>query len=335
MRSVWFPDRRLQTSSAFISDTFQTDFEKQAKLYDRLNLSYMQLTAGKFEGRLLLSAMDEISIHVEYCNQTMEKQISVSPDDVFFCILLDQPDAPTATDGQDSLDWVYVIPPSGGTVVVSPKDSIYLVIAVNREELIHSDGMIEEAAEWILNLDKRGAMVKSRCLTERLRSNVMDALEVIGQVDSKKSQSIIGQSIIVSIAYALTIECLQEGSFSVFERTLAFDRFYRARRLLLEELVAETNRKASGLPTNLLNSIGSKRSLEKAFSERVSMGPVSYSRVIRLHNVRRKLTAEEWKAYSIGDIAAQEGFLEWSRFSNYYHKQFGELPSATRKRFSV
>ncbi|WP_422041773.1 helix-turn-helix domain-containing protein [Roseibium sp.] len=61
------------------------------------------------------------------------------------------------------------------------------------------------------------------------------------------------------------------------------------------------------------------------------MGPLSYARLVRLHNARQKLRDGKFDRESIGNIAAQEGFWEWSRFTSYYGKHFGELPSQTRE----
>ena len=79
---------------------------------------------------------------------------------------------------------------------------------------------------------------------------------------------------------------------------------------------------------------GRATGLEKVrqVSEHVNMGPRSYARIVRLHNARRKLREERYFDESIGNIAAQEGFWDWSRFTAYYSKHFGELPSATRRK---
>ncbi|WP_422038640.1 helix-turn-helix domain-containing protein [Roseibium sp.] len=55
-----------------------------------------------------------------------------------------------------------------------------------------------------------------------------------------------------------------------------------------------------------------------------------YLRVLRLNRARRKVGDRAFSGQSIGDIAAEEGFWDWSRFTNYYRRQFGELPSETR-----
>ncbi|MCB1452789.1 MAG: helix-turn-helix transcriptional regulator, partial [Rhizobiaceae bacterium] len=74
----------------------------------------------------------------------------------------------------------------------------------------------------------------------------------------------------------------------------------------------------------------SKRTVEQAFSSNVSVGPLTYSRILRLHQVRRKLMDPSMATLSIGDIAAEHGFWDWSRFSQHYRRQFGSLPSAAR-----
>ena len=60
------------------------------------------------------------------------------------------------------------------------------------------------------------------------------------------------------------------------------------------------------------------------------MGFSAYHRLLRLHAVRRSLRTNHQKERSIGDIAAEFGFLNWSYFGEQYRAAFGERPSDTR-----
>ncbi|MCP4318219.1 MAG: AraC family transcriptional regulator [Hyphomicrobiales bacterium] len=76
----------------------------------------------------------------------------------------------------------------------------------------------------------------------------------------------------------------------------------------------------------------SERAIQLAFARREDMSPTRYLRTIRLNQVRRMLLSASLSDQSIGDLAARGGFWNWSRFSQSYKDQFGELPSETRRR---
>ena len=78
----------------------------------------------------------------------------------------------------------------------------------------------------------------------------------------------------------------------------------------------------------------SRRTIETVFSNMVGLPPVKYHQIYRLNRTRQKIRDLQHINDSIGDIAAEEGFWDWSRFSSYYRKHFGERPSETRKKFS-
>ncbi len=68
--------------------------------------------------------------------------------------------------------------------------------------------------------------------------------------------------------------------------------------------------------------------LERAFRERVGVGPKSYLIALRLHGVRRALRAATRPA-RVGDVANRWGFWHMGKFAADYRRLFGELPSAT------
>ncbi|MEO1115898.1 MAG: helix-turn-helix domain-containing protein, partial [Pseudomonadota bacterium] len=78
----------------------------------------------------------------------------------------------------------------------------------------------------------------------------------------------------------------------------------------------------------------SRRTIESMFTNTVGLPPVKYHQVYRLNRVRQKIRNLEHANDSIGDLAAEEGFWDWSRFTSYYRKQFGERPSETRRKSS-
>jgi len=79
----------------------------------------------------------------------------------------------------------------------------------------------------------------------------------------------------------------------------------------------------------------SRRSLHRAFSDTLGIGPVSYLRRKRLSAVRSALRQFNPVTISIGDLAFEHGFPEASRFAAYYRAHFGETPTETLRSRSV
>ena len=82
----------------------------------------------------------------------------------------------------------------------------------------------------------------------------------------------------------------------------------------------------------LCSQIGASPSkLEYCFRDVLGITPAKYLRAVRLNGVRRALRHSP--ASSVQDLAARWGFWHLSEFSADYKRQFGELPSATLRRW--
>src|SRR5262249_17043284 len=73
----------------------------------------------------------------------------------------------------------------------------------------------------------------------------------------------------------------------------------------------------------------SRRSLHRAFTDTLGMGPAAYLRRRRLSTIRSILSRRDTATISIGDLAFEYGFPETGRFAAYYRAHFGETPSET------
>jgi AraC family ethanolamine operon transcriptional activator len=80
----------------------------------------------------------------------------------------------------------------------------------------------------------------------------------------------------------------------------------------------------------LCSAVGtSDRTLRRAFREALGLGPLAYSRVMRLHAVRTDLKEARGGNQSVAEIARRWGFHRLGAFASEYRRQFGELPSHT------
>jgi len=72
----------------------------------------------------------------------------------------------------------------------------------------------------------------------------------------------------------------------------------------------------------------SRRKLNYCFQDVLGTSPVKYLRAVRLNGVRRELRIG---MLSVQDVAARWGFWHLGQFARDYKRQFGELPSHTRR----
>jgi AraC-like DNA-binding protein len=79
----------------------------------------------------------------------------------------------------------------------------------------------------------------------------------------------------------------------------------------------------------------SRRSLHRAFTDTLGIGPAAYLRRRRLSAIRSILRRRDTATISIGDLAFEYGFPQTGRFAAYYRAHFGETPSETLRSRSV
>ncbi|WP_300783126.1 DUF3300 domain-containing protein [Enhydrobacter sp.] len=77
----------------------------------------------------------------------------------------------------------------------------------------------------------------------------------------------------------------------------------------------------------------SRRTLHRAFSDALNIGPAAYLRSRHLLAVHRALQGGVQPRATIADIAFEHGFAEPGRFALYHKSMFGQSPSRTRASF--
>ena len=73
----------------------------------------------------------------------------------------------------------------------------------------------------------------------------------------------------------------------------------------------------------------SRRSLHRAFTDVLGIGPVTFLQRKRLCDIHSALRHADPATTTIAEIALQHGFLNLGRFSGYYRALFDEYPSET------
>ncbi len=330
----WFPHYRLSASGPVFFDHRYADFDEQAEQLAGHDQAYLQLTCGAFTGRFLSAFLaPEISIHLEFCNQALEQKIGGSPTDFSFGLVLSGHEPFRANGRALSADDLMIVPPGGDLVMRSPVDGCVAAIVIDRERLLRDTGLDPDTANWLDNLHGDIGMLRSPVLARRLREDLKLVLESAG-ADTGQSADVhanIGNAFIGAIASHLSLEHATRAARAGPRPGSASYALYMECRSRFHADLDRDNR-----IDDLARSFGTtKRSLQGAFSAHVSVGPLTYLRIVRLHNAKRELQGLSRPDRSIGDIAAANGFWNWSEFSRQYHRQFGELPSQTRARRQI
>lgn len=327
----WFPHYRLSASGPVFFDHQYADFDEQAEQLAGHDQSYLQLTRGAFDGRFLSAFLGPyISIHLEFCNQALEQKIGGSASDFSFGLVLDGREPFRANGRAFTADDLMVVPPGGDLVMRSPVDGCVAAIVVDRERLFADTGLDPDTAHWLDNLHGDIGMLRSPNLTRRLREDLKLVLESASAdaVQSANACANVGNAFIGAVVSHLSLE--HAAGAGPRPGAASYGLYLECRSRFHSDLDRDN------LIDDLARSFGTtKRSLQGAFSANVSVGPLTYLRIVRLHRARRELLCLHRPDQSIGDIAAANGFWNWSEFSRQYQRQFGELPSQTRARRQI
>lgn len=322
----WFPDCSFGARSAVLDDQVFRDFDQQAERLIGHDQSYLQLTPGAFQGRFLSGFLgDDVAIHMEYSSQALDQQVSGAAGQLSIGLLLGKSGEFRINGMSMSAGHLFLLPPGGFLHVLSPPGGEIMALTIRSETLKSEPGLALHIAEWFDRLEDQVEMLHAPRLADRLRSDAVSAMESATQAASPQALSLIARALVASVAAQFTLQ-LPSPLQPHRAPDISWERFRACRASLLSGLIRDDN---AGSLATLTNS--SKRSVEAAFARHSLVGPLTWFRIMRLHRVRRQLICPQSAHLSIGDIAAEHGFWDWSRFSGQYQRHFGELPSATRR----
>ncbi|MEO1113750.1 MAG: helix-turn-helix domain-containing protein [Pseudomonadota bacterium] len=317
---------RVELAAPNDKGSFTDDFDLHASLYRGIDVRLMQLSEGGFRSRFNSALSEKISIHLAVCAQSVEQHMIADANRFVFCLSPSETDSHAVFGHANSNASVLVLPPRGEAVAIVPADVPLLTMAVDRDLLLQGSSLLPDVAAWLQALGPDGELINSQTLVSRLRTDGYAKLQHAIEHQDHEQRRTMDQLCASNVANSFSLEWLKEGRFHSPKRPAALERFLKARCV-----VRQNPHNLAGNGQHAIFQLGSKRSVEQAFADQVDMGPLSYARLVRLHNARRKLRDQKFHRESIGNIAAQEGFWEWSRFTSYYGRHFGELPSQTRE----
>ena len=332
MKSVWFPDRQLIPPSAHLIDEVFGDLEQQGELFSGQEGNAAQLTPGQYDGRLLSVALGGVHMLTDYSAQSVLVSAFTPPNVFQFSVVLEEYGGFSSFGLQQTLRTVNVRPPGGQAELVHGAGGTMMILNVDQDGLFSNSVLTPDVVDWLRELPAQGAMIHSKLLADRLARLHGDVVETAAGCTSQNQLDYLAQVVVLQLCSSLALVWETDANIGMVRPTIKYDRF-RLFRDALHEMIRNGHQSLDqNIQLGGFSELGSKRSIEQAFKSSVGMGPLQYWRLIRLHNVRRKLLQYELIHQTIGDIAAEEGFWDQSKFGRYYRRAFGERPSETRKR---
>ena len=334
MSSLWFPDRKIVDGSHGLADTVYDDFYEANPTFGRTyaRVDTIQLTVGAYRARVARADLEGIECCVEYKNQALQRIIKRPPDRYIFRVILETRGAHTNFGVKQPASVIFVQPPLSEITTINGIGNIVITFSVDRDDLLSHPVLLPEVADWLMQLDPRGAVIESNTAARRLVETSKEVFSLLSDGVTDYKLAFVREYAMQQLASAVSFSWMKSGQAPLLQQATTFERFSHVMGDFTSILSAAPEGEGPDFLVDAFPHLGSKRSIELAFKASVGMGPMQYWRLLRLHNVRRKLLQFESNSQTIGDIAAEEGFWDQSKFGRYYLRVFGERPSDTRKR---
>lgn len=322
----WMSDCPWHANAGTILDESYCDFDAQSERLTGHDQDYVQLSSGPFQGRFISCFLGSaVSLHVEYANQTLLQTVVGAPDAFSIGVVLDN-DSQFRVHGRNvGWDGLFVMPPGGTLHLRSPADASILAVVIESTLLFEKLSAAPRILDWLIQLNDRPAICRAPIIAERLRQDAYNALRSSAiSIEGCVAQAALGEVLVSSFTASLMLEWAQGLAFTDAAIPRSFERF------LAIQTCATSNDEHAEIETISEKLDLSQRSIQYALAQEGMMGFKAYHRLLRLHAVRRYLQAGKLRHRSIGDIASEFGFLNWSHFGEQYRRAFGERPSETR-----
>lgn len=307
-----------------VSEVTSFDADDHASNLQHWKQHYVQLSAGRFEGRLEEAWFGNVQVFRERTNQSVHEGGVAWEGSRTFGI-------PVEMDGLgwycgEVFDQNSILTLRGGAELNFRTPNMLDIVAVTAD----SDALNQYAMQ-VEHLDLEALLGSRRILPNtpeqvaELRSFLLTVLASINAAPAmanhaqmrKAIEQAIYSSLLASIANesdATRPSTTSTSRVQIVERAREYMRAHIEDPITVADLCQELN--------------VSRRTLQYSFQDVLDLNPVSFLRAMRLNGARRELRRRP-EQESVADIAARWGFWHLSHFAADYKAMFGELPSET------
>ncbi|WAJ35922.1 helix-turn-helix domain-containing protein [Pseudomonas sp. GOM7] len=314
---------RRNGNSPFSRRVSSQDIDEHAEQVSDWQLTYDQMTAGRFHGELTEFSLDWMQVIRDRTNQSLIKRGSAKPGTINFSI-------PLSFSGDFYCDGHLV---SEGNALVAHADDLPqlrtpdemdLVMITVDQNILEQELVLQGIAFESTHLPKT-YQLKGLTLPQNLRNILADLEYGSAHAQFDLSDECIRRQFRDAIMLQLfeLLPSSQPIGITPSARKRTVDR-------ACEYALAHLDEPLSIL--DMCHTLGaSRRKLQYCFQETLGTNPVAYLRALRLNAARRELRQGAAQV-SVQEVASRWGFWHLSRFSSEYRAMFGERPSQTLHR---
>lgn len=316
--SVQTEDRHSPAPLSRLYRQQTSSIQQHVEDYHGWELQLMQLSRGRFEGRVTHFELDGLHLVRDHSSQALLKRGGLDSDTVGFSFPLSRPDDPLICQGR-RYSHAGVLAVMGGELpeVRVAANLDLLCLSLDYQKLALLAGETRETLEGLRagpgylpaasNHQALALLFDLACQWLTLRPDLV--------CHSALRDAFLGHILDV-------VECgpIERVTPSVRKRVVD-----RAR-----EVIDAHDGEPIAIPS-VCHRIGvSRRKLQYCFQEYLGVSPASYVRLTRLNAVHRTLARGE--ALRVQDEAVRQGFFHLGHFALEYRRLFGERPSQTLQR---
>lgn len=302
------------------------DFDAQSEQLTGHDQDYVQMSAGPFRGRFIsVFPGDGVSLHLETANRSLAQRVGCPRELISLGLVLDRGPPFIANGARLDQDSVLITKPGRELSLNSPAGGSILAICIERSAL---ERAISPNAPRHLDPDHGDiSVVHAPGLAAQVRTGATNLFRALRNTSGEHPRHRTASLLVAAIAAAFDLHTAIGASCNREDLRNSFRTFLEARDAMSAHSMTEFDYAALCAATRR-----GPRSIQAAFARHARATRLRKFRALKLARVRRTLLADQDQAASIGDIAAAGGFWSWSRFTQIYRSQFGELPSETRTR---
>jgi len=291
------------------------------------DVEIVQLNPGKLEGSVKHFGVGNLVITLGRFSSEVRMRGTLHQEKIVLGTILDSAGLSTQWWKDVQVGDVGIFPACGEFDAIHSGRTAYLAVSITLPDLLSVLGDEEHLADPSFWNKKRLCKPDPRTGTEMLQqlTGIISAVEH-RTAPSDRAADFLQRSIIESFVAGLTSALPQ-----------ASPRAYTGARLVTQ--TDDYIDAAGGRPVHISELCGalkvSRRSLHRAFTDTLGIGPAAYLRRRRLSAIQSVLSRCDSASLSIGDLALEYGFPETGRFAAYYRAHFGETPSETYRSASA
>jgi len=306
-----------------------TDVEEQARSFEDWNLNYTQISGGLFHGSSSIVSLGGIKLLVENLDKVILQRGAVPSNRIAVAVPLELEGHARMCGEKSGRDSLHVFSSLPEFEFYSPDRHVLVNVEIEPDKL--STQAMRTVAASLRARTLAPLIPMPTYVADNLRDLLRRTLAAaakstsVEDVATQNRIELLERTVLYAISEVLTAAAPEAGAQAA--RPTKYWSLVNA--------VQERLQDASTCPLSIAElcvQLGiSRRTAQYAFHDALNLNPIAYLRAVRLNHARRELRLGE----SVTSAATKWGFWHLSSFAQDYRAMFGELPSATARRYAA